>query len=433
MINWNRLNEAERRAALARPAVQQQGSIVSRCNDIIETIAADGDGAVLAYTEAFDGIKLDSVRLDPACLLGVSARLPGPLKAAIDTAYANIRAFHLAQRQRDISLDTQVGVRCELRYAPIERVGLYVPGGSAPLPSSVLMLGIPAQVAGCGQIALCTPPNKDGGVNDAILYAATLCGIDEIYPVGGAQAIAAMGIGTPSIARVDKLFGPGNSYVTAAKQLVSGLSGGPAMDMPAGPSEVLILADESANPAFVAADMLSQAEHGADSQTLVLCNDSDTLVAIEGEIRRQLAGLGRRDIATAALKHSRLILTDSPEQSIAISNRYAPEHLIIQLQDAEARLGQVTNAGSIFVGPWSPESAGDYASGTNHVLPTYGYARGYSSLGTLDFMRRYTIQTLTPAGLKGLAPTLLALADAEGLGAHANAVSIRMEALRDED
>jgi histidinol dehydrogenase len=319
-------------------------------------------------------------------------------------------------------------VVCELKHAPLASVGLYIPGGTAPLPSTVLMLGATAQVAGCARKVLCTPPNKDGQIAVEIRYAASLCDIDEIYLVGGAQAIAALALGTESIIKVDKIFGPGNSYVTEAKQQVSLIPAGPAIDMPAGPSEVLVIADKHANPIFVAADLLSQAEHGTDSQAVLVSNSADLIAAVKQQVTLQLATLNRKTIAEQAVKHSRYILTETLEQAFEVSNAYAPEHLIIQIENARDSLDKLTNAGSIFVGQWSPESAGDYASGTNHVLPTYGYARNYSSLGLADFMRRYTVQELSYHGLQNIGNAIMDLADAEGLDAHRQAVKLRLYA-----
>ncbi|KXI27410.1 histidinol dehydrogenase [Paraglaciecola hydrolytica] len=427
MQKWSLLNQQQQQSLLSRPAMADSATLSQIVADIISQVSSQGDQALLALTERFDGAKLSQLRIADSAMQNLAAQLSPKVKSAIEVAYANIKAFHQAQYPQDVTVETSPGVVCELKHAPLSSVGLYIPGGSAPLPSTVLMLGVSAQVAGCARKVLCTPPNKDGEIALEIRYAAELCGIDEIYLVGGAQAIAALALGTESIAKVDKIFGPGNSFVTEAKQQVSRIPAGPAIDMPAGPSEVLVIADSQANPVFVASDLLSQAEHGADSQA-VLVSDSATLIdAVKAQVTKQLTTLSRQNIAEQAVQHSRYILTDSLEQAFAVSNAYAPEHLIVQIENARAALPKLTNAGSIFVGKWSPESAGDYASGTNHVLPTYGYARNYSSLGLADFMRRYTVQELSYQGLKNIGNAIMDLADAEGLDAHRQAVALRLQ------
>jgi histidinol dehydrogenase len=428
MQNWPQLTPEQQVELLSRPALADSQALSDTVADIIERVKQQGDSALLELTERFDGAKLDSVRFSDASLSSFASQIKPEVKWAIDQAYANIKAFHQAQYPEDVVVETTPGVVCELKHAPLASVGLYIPGGTAPLPSTVLMLGATAQVAGCARKVLCTPPNKDGQIAVEIRYAANLCGIDEIYLVGGAQAIAALALGTESIPKVDKIFGPGNSYVTEAKQQVSRIPAGPAIDMPAGPSEVLVIADAHANPVFVASDLLSQAEHGADSQAVLISDSSDLIAAVKQQVTLQLATLSRKDIAEQAIQHSRYILTDSLEQAFSVSNTYAPEHLIIQIENARDSLDKLTNAGSIFVGQWSPESAGDYASGTNHVLPTYGYARNYSSLGLADFMRRYTVQELTYQGLQNIGNAIMDLADAEGLDAHRQAVKLRLNA-----
>lgn len=426
MQRWSSLNSNQQQVLLSRPALADTGSLSQTVTDIVQQVCRNGDKALFALTERFDGAKLSSLKICETAMQGIEQSLKLEVKRAIEVAYRNIKAFHQAQYPQDVKVETAPGVVCELKHSPLASVGLYIPGGSAPLPSTVLMLGVSAQVAGCQRKVLCTPPNKDGEIALEIRYAAKLCGIDEIYLVGGAQAIAALAFGTESIAKVDKIFGPGNSYVTEAKQQVSRIPAGPAIDMPAGPSEVLVIADTHANPIFVAADLLSQAEHGADSQA-VLVSDSESLIeAVKLEVTKQLATLSRQNIAEQAVQHSRYILCDSLEQAFAVSNAYAPEHLIVQIENARDALPQLTNAGSIFVGKWSPESAGDYASGTNHVLPTYGYARNYSSLGLADFMRRYTVQELSYQGLQNIGQAIMDLADAEGLDAHRQAVALRL-------
>ncbi|MBU3003196.1 histidinol dehydrogenase [Paraglaciecola arctica] len=424
---WAKLNPNEQVELLSRPALSDSQVLSDTVADIIRQVGQQGDKALLALTERFDGAKLECLRFSDASLNSFASELKSEVKWAIDQAYANIKDFHQAQYPEDVAVETTPGVVCELKHAPLASVGLYIPGGTAPLPSTVLMLGATAQVAGCARKVLCTPPNKDGQIAVEIRYAASLCGIDEIYLVGGAQAIAALALGTESIAKVDKIFGPGNSYVTEAKQQVSRIPAGPAIDMPAGPSEVLVIADARANPVFVAADLLSQAEHGTDSQAVLVSNSSDLIQAVQQQVALQLNTLSRKAIAEQAVKHSRYILTENLEQAFEVSNAYAPEHLIVQIENARDSLDKLTNAGSIFVGQWSPESAGDYASGTNHVLPTYGYARNYSSLGLADFMRRYTVQELSYQGLQNIGNAIMDLADAEGLDAHRQAVKLRLE------
>ncbi|WP_416308075.1 histidinol dehydrogenase [Neptunicella sp. SCSIO 80796] len=430
MKNWSQLNSKEQQAILARPALSDSLELTNTVRQIIQTVREQGDQALLNFNRQFDGADLTQLALPAEQLASAGKELSEDVKQAIQLAYNNIRQFHTAQMPQDTKIETTPGVICELKHSPIAAVGLYIPGGTAPLPSTVLMLGATAQVAGCARKILCTPAGKDGRIAAEIRYAAQLCEIDEIYLVGGAQAIAAMAFGTESISKVDKIFGPGNSYVTEAKQQVSQVADGAAIDMPAGPSEVLVIADSNANPEFVAADLLSQAEHGTDSQAIMVCNSREVIEATKQAVERQLARLNRKTIAEQAMANSRYILTDSIEQSLQVSNAYAPEHLILQLDNARNYLPQLTNAGSIFVGQWSPESAGDYASGTNHVLPTYGYARNYSSLGIMDFLRRYTVQELSSQGLQNIGPAIMTLANAEGLDAHQQAVAIRLEALK---
>lgn len=426
MQNWPQLTAEQQTQLLSRPALADSQALSDTVADIIQQVKDQGDQALLSFTERFDGAKLDNLRFSQAAQDTFASQLKPEVKWAIDQAYANIKAFHQAQYPEDTVVETTPGVVCELKHSPLASVGLYIPGGTAPLPSTVLMLGATAQVAGCPRKVLCTPPDKDGQIAVEIRYAASICGIDEIYLVGGAQAIAALALGTESIAKVDKIFGPGNSYVTEAKQQVSRIPAGPAIDMPAGPSEVLVIADSQANPVFIAADLLSQAEHGTDSQAVLISDSAELIDAVKQQVTEQLATLSRKTIAEQAVKHSRYILTDSLEQAYEVSNAYGPEHLIVQTENARSSLDKLTNAGSIFVGAWSPESAGDYASGTNHVLPTYGYARNYSSLGLADFMRRYTVQELSYEGLQNIGNAIMDLADAEGLDAHRQAVKLRL-------
>ena len=418
--NWNTLDAAERRRVLTRPAQQQSAAIRDAVAAIYAAVLADGDAALRRFTAQFDGVTPDALTITPAARDAAAARVPATLQAAMRLAKDNIETFHRAQQPPLIDLETRPGVRCQVITRPIERVGLYIPGGSAPLFSTVLMLAVPARLAGCRHIALCTPPP----VADEILCAAALCGIDTIHPVGGAQAIIALAHGTASIAAVDKIFGPGNAYVTEAKRQVQ--QHGTAIDMPAGPSEVLVIADETANPTWVAADLLSQAEHGADSQVILVSDSAALIAAAESELARQLAALPRADTAAKALAHSRSIHAADLAQAVAISNAYAPEHLIIHTAAPRALLPQIAHAGSIFLGAYSPESVGDYASGTNHVLPTYGYARTTSSLGLADYQKRMTVQELSPAGFAALAPAVAALAAAAHLDAPKNAITIRL-------
>ncbi|PRO70806.1 histidinol dehydrogenase [Alteromonas gracilis] len=433
MITWSSLSENEKKQALARPAMANSQQLKQTVGEIIARVEAEGDGAVLDYTRKFDCPDLKSLVLSQENIDALAAKVTPEVANAIDTAFNNIKTFHEAQVPSDIAITTTPGVQCELRFTALDAVGLYIPGGSAPLPSTVLMLGVPALVAGCENKLLCTPPNKEQLIAPEIAYAARKCGIDKIFLCGGAQAVAAMALGTETIPQVDKIFGPGNSFVTEAKQQVSQRADGAAIDMPAGPSEVLVLADEFANPEFVAADLLSQAEHGPDSQAILVSNSASLIEEAKAAVERQLATLSRAEIARPAMENARYILADSIEQAIEASNAYAAEHLIVQIENARDYLPKIKYAGSIFLGPWSPESAGDYASGTNHVLPTYGYAKNYSSLGLLDFMRRYTIQELSEDGMRNLGPAIMALAAAEGLDAHEQAVALRMQALKQGD
>jgi len=432
MFRWNEENQQAQQAVLTRPAVTASKEVEAICIDILNAVKTDGDAALLKMAKEFDKRETPRLLVPIEEINQAEQLLSNELKAAIETAYANVKRFHQAQLPKDIKLTTQPGVLCELKYQAIEAVGIYVPGGSAPLPSSVIMQGVLAQLSGAQTVVLTTPVKADETINPAILYAAKLCGIKTIVESGGAGAIAAMAYGTESVPKVNKIFGPGNSFVTMAKQLVAQTIPGMAIDMPAGPSEVLVIADERANPEFIAADLLSQAEHGADSQVILLCNSERIIKKTQQALTEQLAKLSRKDTAEQALANSSLIFVDSVEQAFAVSAQYGPEHLILQLADAQPYLSLVKNAGSVFVGDYTPESAGDYASGTNHVLPTYGYSATYSSLNLLDFFRTYTVQTISKNGLRELSKAILPLAAAEGLDAHANAVSIRLEAMNNE-
>lgn len=424
---WSSLNEQDKNNALARPAISESGLLATQVENIINQVMESGDKALIDLTERFDGVKLASLKVTEAQVEQAAASLSAKRLDALETAYGQIKRFHQAQTAEDITVETCPGVTCTLKTEAIEAVGLYIPAGSAPLPSTVLMLGVPAELANCPRKVLVSPPDKNGDIAPEVLAAAKLCGITEIYAVGGAQAIAALALGTDTIAPVNKVFGPGNRFVTEAKKQLSQQIPGFAIDMPAGPSEVLVIADEKANAGFVAADLLSQAEHGEDSQVVLLSDSESQIENVRAAIAEQLEQLPRADIARAALEKSRLILTDSIEMAIEVSNQYGPEHLIVQTEDADALVGKLRNAGSIFVGAYTPESAGDYASGTNHVLPTYGYSKVVSSLSLADFSRRYTVQTITRAGLANLAPAIVELTDAEGLMAHQRAVTIRLE------
>lgn len=421
---WNNLKTSEKNTALSRPAQKVGESITQAVDAIRENVARNGDGALFELAEKFDKVRLEKLTVSTEEIAAASGRISPELCQAIQQAKANIEAFHKAQQNQEIDIETQPGVRCQVLTRPIERVGLYIPGGSAPLFSTVLMLAIPAKIAGCKTIVLCSPPP----IADEILYTANLCGVETIYAVGGAQAIFAMAQGTETVAKVDKIFGPGNAFVTEAKRQV--MQRGTAIDMPAGPSEVLVIADEFADPDFVASDLLSQAEHGADSQVMLVTNSETLAKATALSIEKQLANLPRKETACQALDHSRILIAESIEQAVEISNEYAPEHLVVQTQNARELLPFLDNAGSIFLGAYSPESMGDYASGTNHVLPTYGYTRTYSSLGLADFSKRMTVQELTPQGFQALAPTVMAMASAEQLEAHRQAVEVRLEKLK---
>ena len=424
-VVWQSLNETQQDSILERPAITEGANITAAVSEVIAKVRKEGDAALLELTERFDRVQPESIRVSTQEIDEASARLSEKMKNALEQAYENIAKFHKAQKPEPIKVETQPGVVCEQVTRPIQKVGLYIPGGSAPLPSTVLMLGVPAKIAGCRKVVLCSPPP----IADEILYVAKLCGIDEVYNVGGGQAVAAMAYGTETVSKVDKIFGPGNAYVTEAKRQVSNDFRGAAIDMPAGPSEVLVIADETADPDFIAADLLSQAEHGPDSQVVLVTPSPVLADQVTDAVQRQLKELSRADIAEQALASSLIIIAESLTQSVSISNYYGPEHLIVQTKNPRELLPLLDNAGSIFLGDWSPESAGDYASGTNHVLPTYGYTRTYSSLGLADFSKRMTIQELSADGLKNLAPTVVTMAEAEGLDAHKRAVTIRVEKL----
>lgn len=411
---------------LRRPQIARS-VIGERVASILESVRTEGDRALLRLTREIDKTELTSVIVTRDEIEEAASLIPDALKEAIATAAKNIERFHAAQKPQPVDMETMPGVRCVQRAVPIQRVGLYVPGGSAPLFSTVLMLAVPAQVAGCREIILCTPPDKQGKIAPAILYAASQAGVNRIFKVGGAQAIAAMAYGTESVPKVDKIFGPGNQYVTTAKQQV-GLST-TAIDMPAGPSEVLVMADSSAVPEFVASDLLSQAEHGPDSQVVLLTPSRGFAEQVVAETERQLQQLARRDIARKALENSRIIVMDTVDDLIDFCNAYGPEHLIVSMEHPWEIADRITAAGSLFIGNYTPESAGDYASGTNHTLPTYGWAHAYSGVNLDSFMRKMTYQEITPDGLRKIGRTIETMAEAEGLGAHKNAVTLRLNHL----
>lgn len=426
---WNALGEGERQALLRRPALAGDEALKARVAEIIAEVRRDGDAALRRLTREIDRIEIGALEVGDDEFDEAERSLTASQRDAIRTAARNIETFHRAQLPSDLVVDTAPGVRCERLSRPIRRVGLYVPAGTAPLPSTALMLGIPARLAGCETRILCSPPQRDGRVDPAVLFAARVAGVDRVFRIGGAQAIAAMAYGTESVPKVYKIFGPGNTWVTAAKALVDADPEGAARDFPAGPSEVLVIADDTASPAFVASDLLSQAEHGADSQVILITTSKRLAAAVAAEVDAQKAKLSRRETVDGALAHSSIIVVDDLATAVAISNTYAPEHLILQVEQPRELLAAVEAAGSVFLGPWSPESIGDYCSGTNHVLPTYGYARRSSSLGVGDFLRSMTVQELSADGLRTIGPIAETLAELEGLDAHARAVTTRLDVL----
>ena len=416
-------DKKEWRKILARPVIDAS-ALSEKVKEILDEIRRDGAAALQKYARLFDGATLDNFRVSKEEIEDACANLDNELKSAIVKASANIRLFHEKQIFDYKKIETAPGVTCWQKAVPIEKVGLYIPGGTAPLFSTVLMLGIPAQIAGCKEIVLCTPPDKTGKINPAILFAASVVGTTCIFKLGGVQAIGAMAYGVGDIPKVDKIFGPGNQYVTAAKQLVS--LHDVSIDMPAGPSEVAVMADETAIPEFVASDMLSQAEHGTDSQVVLLANSSKIVDQVQQAIDSQLEKISRKDIASTVLNNSTMIVLDDKEEMIEIINEYAPEHLIISMKDPSYIADRITNAGSVFLGNYTPESAGDYASGTNHTLPTNGWARSYSGVDLDSFLKKITFQEISREGLLALGPTIEVMAAGEQLDAHKNAVSLRM-------
>jgi histidinol dehydrogenase len=415
---------AEWSKLIKRPAIET-GELEKKVKKILQKVKDNGDKAIRKYAKEFDGLKIKNLLVTEKEIAAATNTISEELKKAIQQAKKNIGIFHTAQKESVNKIETMPGIQCWRKSMAIEKIGLYIPGGSAPLFSTVLMLGVPAQLAGCKEIVLCTPPSKDGSINPAILYTAQLCGITKIFKVGGAQAIAAMAYGTESIPKVFKIFGPGNQFVTMAKQLIQ--QKGVAIDMPAGPSEVLVIADDTAVPEFVAADLLSQAEHGADSQVILVTTSEIVAEKVIHAINKQLESLPRKEIAIKALENSKAFLVTDIEQAVAFSNHYSPEHLILSCKNDEQVAEQIITAGSVFLGNYSPESVGDYASGTNHTLPTNGYAAMYSGVSLDSFVKKITYQRLTKEGLENIGKTVMAMATAEGLDAHKNAVAIRLK------
>ena len=432
ILNWSSLSTQERSQALRRPRQQDAAAIHERVREIIDDVRARGDSAALEFTRRFDGVALSAIEVSTAEFAAAETVLDSEQRQAIDRAIANVRRFHEAQVGTPLRVETAPGVVCERQFRPIDAVGLYVPAGVAPLPSAAIMLAVPARIAGCPTRIICTPPRRDGTADPAVLTIANLCGVRRVFKLGGAQAIAAMAYGTQSVPKVDKIFGPGNSWVTAAKLQVANDPDGAAFDLPAGPSEVLVVADATARADFVAADLLAQAEHSVDAQVVFVTPSSALAEATATQIETQMQRLGRADTLRKSIEHARLLVVDTIETAIEVSNAYAPEHLILQLANARDWLPKVRNAGSVFLGAWTPETMGDYCSGTNHVLPTYGFARAYSGLSLHDFVKRMTVQELTSDGLRELGPTAITLAALEGLDAHANAVRVRLAHLEKE-
>ena len=429
VLDWNRMDEAQRRMSLRRPAQGGRAVLADTVERIISQVRADGDSTLRALTRRFDGCELGSFRVTEDEFAAAETQVSPALKQAIANAIERLVKFHEAGAPRGYALETAPGLHCERVIRPIERVGLYVPAGSAPLPSTAIMLGVPARIAGCTEVVLCTPPKPDGSVVATVLVGARLCGFSTVFKLGGAQAVAAMAYGTESVPKCDKIFGPGNAYVTEAKLQVANDPDGAAIDMPAGPSEVLVIADATASPEFIASDLLSQAEHGPDSQVLLISDAQALLDAVAVELEKQTAELPRREILAKALTHARLILSRDIAQAIEISNRYAPEHLILQVEQPRQWLERVRSAGSVFLGALAPEALGDYCSGTNHVLPTYGAARAYSGVSVASFVKLITVQEVSAKGLNSAGPDAAEMARAEGLIAHERAVTRRLAAI----
>ncbi len=431
--DWATLGADERRELLRRPAQRDSEALLAKAARIVNDVRSRGDAALREYTETLDGVRLESFEVSAAEFTAAEAALTPEQHEALRRAIGTVTRFHEAQTLEPLSIETSPGVTCERMVVPLNAVGLYVPAGTAPLPSTAIMLAIPARIAGCPVRVMCTPPRRDGLADPAVLTAARLCGVERVFKLGGAQAVAALAYGTGSVPRVDKIFGPGNSWVTAAKQIVAADADGAALDMPAGPSEVLVIADGTARPEFVAADLLAQAEHSEDAQVVLVTTSADTARDCIAAVGRQMAVLPRRQITERSIAGSRVLLVPDLETAFDVSNAYAPEHLILQIESPRRWLPRVRNAGSVFLGAWTPETMGDYCSGTNHVLPTYGHARAYSGLGVLDFVKRITVQEVTPRGLADLGLTARTLARLESLDAHANAVTVRLDAIAREE
>jgi len=429
ILDWKSLSPSERHDALRRPAQRDAADVAAAARGIIDRVRRDGDAAVLALTEKFDGVRLASMRVTPQEFSDAERALNADQIGAIERAISNVHRFHAAQGAAPLRVETAPGVVCERISVPIRAVGLYVPAGSAPLPSTAIMLAVPAAIAGCPVRVMCTPPARHGGADPAVLVAARMSGVEQVFKAGGAQAIAAMAYGTATIPKCDKVFGPGNAWVTAAKLLVAQDPAGAAADLPAGVTEVMVIADDTARADFVAADLLAQAEHGPEAQSLLVTTSVTLSQEVARQVQRQSAPLSRAGILAKSIDHMRLLIVDTLDAALEIANEYAPEHLLLEVRDPRRWLTRVSAAGAVFLGHWSPESMGDYCSGPNHTLPTYGYAKAHSGLSVEDFQKRITVQELTPAGLGGLGPTAEILAGLEGLDAHAAAVTIRLAAL----
>jgi histidinol dehydrogenase len=429
ILDWKSLSASERHDALRRPAQRDAADVAAAAQRIIDAVRRDGDAAVLALTEKFDEVRLASMRVTTQEFSDAERALNAGQIGAIERAISNVRRFHAAQGAPPLRVETAPGVVCERISVPIRAVGLYVPAGSAPLPSTAIMLAVPAALAGCPVRVMCTPPGRHGGADPAVLVAARMSGVEQVFKAGGAQAIAAMAYGTASIPKCDKVFGPGNAWVTAAKLLVAQDPAGAAADLPAGVTEVMVIADDTARADFVAADLLAQAEHGPEAQSLLVTTSVTLAQEVARQVQRQSATLSRAGILAKSIDHMRLLIVDTLDAALEIANEYAPEHLLLELREPRRWLPRVSAAGAVFLGHWSPESMGDYCSGPNHTLPTYGYAKAHSGLSLEDFQKRITVQELTPAGLGGLGPTAEILAGLEGLDAHAAAVTIRLAAL----
>lgn len=429
MVDWSRLANGERSAVLTRPGASESEGLLRQVQTIIRQVRRDGDRAVRELTLRHDGVELESLQVSAAEFDRARESLTTADLAALERAIGNVRRFHDAQAPAALRVEISPGVICERIVRPIDAVGLYVPAGTAPLPSTAIMLAVPAAIAGCATRVMCTPPRADGSADPAVLTVAQLCEVSRVFKIGGAQAVAAMAFGTESVPKVDKIYGPGSAWVTAAKLAVANDPQGAALDLPAGPSEVLVIADETANPSFVAADLLAQAEHSVDAQVVLVSPSVALIDAVLAELERQVPERSRHELLLRSLAHSRFIRVPDLESAFEVSNAYAPEHLILQVRNPRRWLDRVRSAGSIFLGPWTPETIGDYCSGTNHVLPTYGFARAYSGLSLVDFTRRITVQELSAYGLKDLGPTAMRIASLEGLDAHAQAVAVRLDAM----